>query len=153
MILVITPPTVSIPSERGVASMTISPSVSLLSSPQMIPPWMAAPVQTASSGLIPVLASFPLKKSLTIYLILGIRDDPPTNTISSMLVFLRPESSRAVYMGPRVFLNRSLFNSSNLALVSTSLKSNPSTKSSISILTSWVDERALLLFSTSLFNF
>jgi len=33
-----TPPTVSIPKERGVASMTMSPLVSLDSSPQMIPP-------------------------------------------------------------------------------------------------------------------
>jgi hypothetical protein len=33
-----TPPTVSIPRERGVASMMTNPSVSLLSSPQMIPP-------------------------------------------------------------------------------------------------------------------
>lgn len=153
MILVMTPPTVSIPSDSGVASITMRPSVSLLSSPQMIPPWMAAPVQTASSGLIPVLASLPLKKSLTIYLTLGIREEPPTNTISSMLVFLRPESSRAVCIGPSVFLKRSLLSSSKRALVKTSEKSYPSTKSSISILTSWVLERALLLFSTSLLSF
>lgn len=103
--------------------------------------------------MIPVLASFPLKKSLTIYLILGILLDPPTKTISWISVFLNLESSKAVYIGPVVFLNRSLFNSSNLALVSTSLKSKPSTKSSISILVSWVAESALLDFSTSLFNF
>lgn len=41
MILLITPPTVSIPNERGVASMmTISPP---LSYPQITPPWTAAP--------------------------------------------------------------------------------------------------------------
>jgi hypothetical protein len=38
IILVITPPTVSIPRDNGVASITMRPSVSLLSSPQMIPP-------------------------------------------------------------------------------------------------------------------
>jgi len=38
MILVITPPTVSIPRESGVASITINPYVSSLSSPQIIPP-------------------------------------------------------------------------------------------------------------------
>ena len=38
IILVITPPTVSIPKLRGVASITISPFVSLDSSPQIIPP-------------------------------------------------------------------------------------------------------------------
>jgi hypothetical protein len=38
MILVITPPTVSIPKESGVASITIRPSVSFDSSPQIIPP-------------------------------------------------------------------------------------------------------------------
>jgi len=38
IIILITPPTVSIPNERGVASIITKPSVSLLSSPQMIPP-------------------------------------------------------------------------------------------------------------------
>jgi len=51
------------------------------------------------------------------------------------------------------FLNKSAFNSSNLALVKTSEKSKPSAKSSISILLSWVDDKALLAVSTSLFNF
>jgi hypothetical protein len=38
MILVITPPTVSIPKLKGVASITIKPLVSFDSSPQIIPP-------------------------------------------------------------------------------------------------------------------
>jgi len=46
-----------------------------------------------------------------------------------------------------------VFNSSNLALVKTSSKSTPSTMSSISNLTSVVEDKALLAFSTSLFNF
>jgi len=90
----------------------------------------------ASSGLIPVLGSLPLKKSLTIYLTLGIRVDPPTSTISSISLFSKPESLRAVYTGPMVFLNKSTFSSSNLALVKTSEKSTPSYKDSISILAS-----------------
>jgi len=43
MMLLITPPTVSIPKERGVASIITNPSVSLDSSPQMIPPYTEAP--------------------------------------------------------------------------------------------------------------
>ena len=153
MIFVITPPTVSIPSDNGVASIKGRPSVSLENSPQIMPPHMAAPVQTASSGFIPVLTSFPLKKSFTIYYTFGIRDEPPTRTISSISVFFRPLSSRAIYMGWIVFLKRSEFNSSNLARVSTSLKSYPSVRSSISILTSCVDDSARFCFSISLFSF
>jgi len=84
IILDMTPPISSIPKERGVASMTTIPSVSSDCSPQRSPPWIAAPVQIASSGLIPVLGSFPSKNSLTIYLILGILLLPPTRTISSI---------------------------------------------------------------------
>jgi len=99
------------------------------------------------------LGSFPLKKSLTNYLTLGILVDPPTNTISLISPFFNWESSKATYTGPKVFLKRSEFNSSNLALVKTSSKSTPSTKSSISSLTSVVEDKALLAFSTSFFNF
>lgn len=50
MMLDITPPTVSIPKDKGVASIiTIEPA----SSPHKIPPVTAAPLATASSGLIP----------------------------------------------------------------------------------------------------
>lgn len=51
---------------------------------------MAAPVQTASSGFMPVFISLPLKKSFTIYLIFGIREDPPTRTISLISLFFKP---------------------------------------------------------------
>jgi hypothetical protein len=43
IIVLMTPPTVSIPNDNGVASIITSPSVSFDSSPQMIPPWTAAP--------------------------------------------------------------------------------------------------------------
>jgi len=52
-----------------------------------------------------------------------------------------------------VFLNKSAFNSSNLALVKTSEKSAPSYKDSISILASCVEDKALLALSTSLLIF
>jgi len=84
MILVMTPPTVSIPRVSGVASMMTISLVASEVSPQMIPPYTAAPNATASSGLIPVLGSFPLKKSFTSYLTLGILVEPPTKTISSI---------------------------------------------------------------------
>jgi len=38
-----TPPTVSIPKVKGVASIITKPSVSYDSSPHIIPPWTAAP--------------------------------------------------------------------------------------------------------------
>jgi hypothetical protein len=84
IILVMTPPTVSIPNVSGVASIITKSLVASEVSPQIIPPYTAAPKATASSGLIPVLGSFPLKKSLTSYLTLGILVDPPTKTISSI---------------------------------------------------------------------
>jgi len=61
MILVMTPPTVSIPKVKGVTSIKIRSLVCSLYSPPKIPPWTAAPYATASSGLIPLFGSFPLK--------------------------------------------------------------------------------------------
>ena len=59
MSLVITPPSVSMPSDSGVTS---SSSTSL-TSPVSTPAWMAAPTATASSGLTSLRGSLP-KKSL-----------------------------------------------------------------------------------------
>jgi len=50
IMLDITPPTVSIPKDKGVASIKI---IDPASSPHKIPPVTAAPWATASSGLIP----------------------------------------------------------------------------------------------------
>ena len=130
--------------------MTISFSVYY---PQITPPWTAAPKQMASSGLIPVLGSFPLKYYLTKALILGILVEPPTKTISSTSFFFKSAPYMASFRGSRVFLNKSALSSSNLALVRLSEKSNPSTKSSISILVSCWDDKALFPFSTYLFSF
>ena len=71
IILLIKPPTLSIPNDNGVASIiTILPSS--VSYPKITPPWTAAPKQIASSGLIPVLGYLPLKNYLTSCLIFGI---------------------------------------------------------------------------------
>ena len=85
--MVMTPPTVSIPRVRGVISrrmMSLRVSSSLL---ERIPPWMAAPAATASSGLTPELGSFPLKNPFNNSLTLGIRVEPPTRTTSLIWFF------------------------------------------------------------------
>ena len=58
--LVITPPSVSMPSDSGVTS---SSSTSF-TSPASTPPWTAAPIATTSSGFTPLCGSLP-KKSFT----------------------------------------------------------------------------------------
>jgi len=82
MIFVITPPAVSMPSESGVTSrITILSRVSS-AAPDRMPACTAAPNATASSGLIPLLGSLPLKKSRSRLTTLGMRVEPPTSTTS-----------------------------------------------------------------------
>ena len=50
----------------GVTSSNSSLSVTSDYSPPRMPPWTAAPYATASSGLMPLFGSLPLKKSLII---------------------------------------------------------------------------------------
>mmetsp|Transcript_16092 Transcript_16092/g.54675 ORF Transcript_16092/g.54675 Transcript_16092/m.54675 type:complete len:254 (+) Transcript_16092:71-832(+) len=59
IILVNTPPTVSIPWERGFTSSSSRSVVSLFMSPLRMPPCTAAPWATASSGLMPREGSLP----------------------------------------------------------------------------------------------
>ena len=108
-----TPPIVSIPSESGVTS---SSSTSLTSPPR-IPPWIAAPTATASSGFTPLEPSFP-KISLIICATLGIRVEPPTNRISSIWLASSPASFKALRHGSLVRSNRSSVICSNFARVS-----------------------------------
>ena len=82
---VITPPSVSTPSERGVTSSRRRS----LTSPTKTPPCRAAPIATTSSGLTPLWGSLP-KKSRTICWILGMRVWPPTSTTSSICFGLDP---------------------------------------------------------------
>ncbi|CAH2006658.1 unnamed protein product [Acanthoscelides obtectus] len=109
------PPTVSIPRVSGLTSSSTIASVSC--SPDRTPACTAAPYATASSGLIPREGSLPPKKSFTNCWILGIRVDPPTNTISSMSFLFMSASSSTFCTGFSVDRNRSMFSSSNLALL------------------------------------
>mmetsp|Transcript_23293 Transcript_23293/g.55091 ORF Transcript_23293/g.55091 Transcript_23293/m.55091 type:complete len:390 (+) Transcript_23293:518-1687(+) len=79
MSFVMTPPSVSIPSDSG----DTSSSRMSLTSPLRTPPWMAAPIATTSSGLTPRLGVLP-KNSSTVSWTLGIRVIPPTRMISWM---------------------------------------------------------------------
>ena len=78
--VVITPPLVSIPSDKGVTSIRRTS----LRSPWIIPVCRAAPVATTSSGLTDLLASFPPVKVFTISATAGIRVEPPTSTTWSI---------------------------------------------------------------------
>merc|ERR1719515_484007 len=79
---IITPPAVSRPMESGVtSSRSRSCTVSLWSPPRMAA-CTAAPYATASSGLMLLQSSFPLKKSWRRDCTLGMRVEPPTRTTS-----------------------------------------------------------------------
>ena len=112
IILVNTPPIVSIPNDNGVTSNNNTS----LTSPINTPPWIAAPAATTSSGLIDLLGSFP-KNDLTHSWTAGILVDPPTNKISSIPLGSKFASSNACLTGPLVASTKSFVNSSNAALV------------------------------------
>ena len=92
--LVITPPSVSMPSDSGVTS---SSSTSL-TVPPSTPPWIAAPTATASSGLTSLRGSLP-KNSLTASCTFGMRVWPPTRITSWTSETFRPASLIAVRHG------------------------------------------------------
>ena len=108
-----TPPNVSIPSESGVTSR----SRMSLTSPPRIPPWIAAPIATTSSGFTLLLGSFP-KICFTIVCTAGILVEPPTRITSSISEAERPASLSALIHGSLVLLIRCSTIPSNLALVS-----------------------------------
>ena len=89
IILVATPPSVSIPSDSGVTSSRRTS----LTSPPSTPAWIAAPTATTSSGLTP-LRSLPLNWPLTASMTDGMRVMPPTRITSSISSGLRPASAR-----------------------------------------------------------
>ncbi|KAK6943811.1 hypothetical protein RJ641_024913 [Dillenia turbinata] len=76
----------------------------------------AVTTTTASSVLIPLFGSFPSNKSFKSCCILGIQVLPPTSTISSMSDVFKQASCNAHLTGLSVFLNSSIFSSSNFAL-------------------------------------
>ena len=86
-----TPPSVSMPRVSGVTS---SRTISLATSPAMMPAWMAAPIETASMGSTPDSASRPMTP-LTNLLTDGMRVGPPTMTIFAMSEVCRDASARA----------------------------------------------------------
>jgi len=93
-----------------------------------------------------------LKNSFNKLCTFGILVDPPTRTTSWTWPLVNLESSRTCLTGFRVDLNKSIFNSSNLALVKTNEKSIPSYKFSISILSCCKTDKALLARSASFLN-
>ena len=113
MITVFTPPIVSIPSERGVTSRRRRP----LTSPPSTPPCKAAPIDTHSSGLIPLNGSLPLNFWIASWTA-GILVEPPTRSTLSISLIDKPESLIAWRTGPIVASTRSAVISLNLALVS-----------------------------------
>ena len=92
IILVETPPRVSMPRDRGVTSTSrmLRSSISRL----RIAPSMAAPMATHSSGLMPLKGSLPVM-FLTASCTAGILVEPPTRRILSRSEGLRPESLSA----------------------------------------------------------
>lgn len=115
--LVMTPPRVSIPRERGVTS---NKTMSLMF-PDKTAPWTAAPMATASSGLTDLLGVLP-KKFLTKSCTLGTLVIPPTSNTSSILSLVSPESLKQDSKGYKVLLIKSSTNDSNLALVMVTCK-------------------------------
>ena len=71
---VMTPPMVSIPNDNGVTSN----NKTSLTSPLKTPPWIEAPIATASSGLTLWFGCLPNSRA-TASCTAGIRVDPPTN--------------------------------------------------------------------------
>ncbi len=100
MSVVMTPPSVSMPSDSGVTSRS---SMSL-TSPESTPACTAAPSATTSSGLTPLCGSLP-KNSLTSFCTIGMRVEPPTSTTSAMSDGFLPASASAFFVGSIVALN------------------------------------------------
>ena len=94
--LVITPPSVSSPSDSGVTSSSTTP----LTSPARTPAWIAAPTATTSSGLTDWFGSLPPVSRRTSACTAGIRVEPPTRITSSMSRSLILASASACLTGP-----------------------------------------------------
>ena len=111
--LVATPPIVSIDSDSGVTSRRrISPAPV---SPAKLPPWIAAPMATHSSGFRVLLGSLPVR-AFTLSCTAGIRVDPPTRSTLERSEAVIPASRNAFCTGIAVLSTRSWVNSSNFAL-------------------------------------
>mmetsp|Transcript_17000 Transcript_17000/g.51530 ORF Transcript_17000/g.51530 Transcript_17000/m.51530 type:complete len:266 (+) Transcript_17000:655-1452(+) len=133
MSTVITSPAVSRPSESGVTSSSSRSSVFAEPVPERMAACTAAPYATASSGLIDLDGSLPLKKSVRSETTLGMRVEPPTRTTSCTWPLDIFESRRHFSTGSMVERKRSMQSSSKRARVMDEKKSMPSKSESISI--------------------
>jgi hypothetical protein len=106
------PPSTSTPNVRGVTS---TRRISVVTSPAMIAPWIAAPIATASIGSIPLSGSFPITFVMNC-LTMGIRVGPPIKIIFSMSAAFSFASSMACNMGALHLSTIGLSNSSNFDL-------------------------------------
>mmetsp|Transcript_59342 Transcript_59342/g.174187 ORF Transcript_59342/g.174187 Transcript_59342/m.174187 type:complete len:330 (-) Transcript_59342:695-1684(-) len=125
--LVITPPTVLMPSVRGVTSSSVVTPVSRL---PRVPARTAAPCATASSGLMPRAGALPPNASCTSCWTFGMRVEPPTSRTSSTSDAPTPASFRTPSASSMVLSKRSRFSSSNRALESVPEKESPSKSAS-----------------------
>mmetsp|Transcript_37812 Transcript_37812/g.118466 ORF Transcript_37812/g.118466 Transcript_37812/m.118466 type:complete len:227 (-) Transcript_37812:1105-1785(-) len=113
---VMTPPAVSRPRDSGVtSSRRSSESFSDESLPERMAACTVAPKATASSGLMSLHGSLPLKNSVRRLWILGMRVEPPTSTTSSTPPLETPESSSTFSTGRMVSRKRSRHMSSKRA--------------------------------------
>jgi hypothetical protein len=103
---------VSTPSDSGVTSR----STTSLTSPARMPPWMAAPTATTSSGFTPLWGSLP-KSCLASSWTFGIRVWPPTRIASSMSAAVTSASFIACLQGSTVRSMRSATSASSFARV------------------------------------
>ena len=65
-----------------------------LTSPEITPPWIAAPIATTSSGFTDLFGSLPVSLR-TASTTVGIRVDPPTNNTWSISEADKPASAKA----------------------------------------------------------
>mmetsp|Transcript_11052 Transcript_11052/g.47198 ORF Transcript_11052/g.47198 Transcript_11052/m.47198 type:complete len:225 (+) Transcript_11052:547-1221(+) len=117
MSTVMTPPTVSRPMDRGDTSSRSRSWTFSLPSPDRIAACTAAPYATASSGLMDLHSSLPLKKSTRSDCTLGMRVEPPTMTISCTEDLSIFESLRHFSTGSMHLRKRSMLSSSKRARV------------------------------------
>mmetsp|Transcript_11027 Transcript_11027/g.23200 ORF Transcript_11027/g.23200 Transcript_11027/m.23200 type:complete len:231 (-) Transcript_11027:1170-1862(-) len=142
-------PSVSMPNDNGVTSMSNN-SVELDNlTPERIAPWTAAPYATASSGLMDLQRFFPPKNSDNCCWICGTRVLPPTRTISSMSALLILASLSTAFTVSRQRVKKGVQSFSNCARVTFKVPSSPPTSSPMSISTVSLEESSRFVFSAA----
>lgn len=125
--------TLSVPRESGATSRRSKFYIDSGASPERIPAQIAAPYATASSAFILVCRVFPSKNSWTIYCTLGMREDPPIMTTSSIQLCSSCASVRTSIIGRVIRFRTVDVSSSNYSLVNYKSQSSPQASVSISI--------------------